>query len=117
MNIDKVTKISTIIGMSLLSVYVIIFVIDRIKIERGYCSACVSKTVDTYAEKYLSETIACIRSDKCSTEKISKIAVENQKSLEHDPCFVRCNKEQSMVDTYLKKLDEIRDLRLKGIYE
>ena len=120
-DIDKVAKISTIIGMSLLSIFVIIFIIDKIKTEREYCSSCIPKIVDTYAEKYVSEGIACIRSDKCNSEKIHEIAKETQEAFTSNPCFVKCTrsknpletikKREPIMDAYLKKIDVLRELR------
>jgi len=117
-NMDKTIKISIIVGMLFLIIFVIIFFKDRWDKEQEYCSSCIPIIVDAYAKKYDSGGVELL-SRETSTEEIYKLAQDTQTALENDYCFRKCtkdrNKKNAVIDAYLKQIVVTRANRKAGL--
>ncbi|HAJ57553.1 MAG TPA: hypothetical protein DCL35_07280 [Candidatus Omnitrophica bacterium] len=118
---DKIVKISIIIGMLFLIISTVVFLKDSWSKGQEYCDSCIPMIVDTYAKKYDSGGVELL-SRKTSTEEISKLAHDTQKALENDYCFKKCikgfsyyKKRDAVIDAYIKQIAVIRANRKSGL--
>jgi hypothetical protein len=112
-NINKMVKVSIIIGMLFLIIFIIVFLKDRWDKEQEYCNSCIPIIVDAYAKKYDSAGVELL-SRETSVEEIRKLAQDTQTALENDYCFRKCTKDRNRGDAY-KKRNAVIDAYVKQI--
>ncbi len=120
-NLDKITKVSIILGMflgSLFILYFLLFLPIKAKIEakaKIYCDRYLQTALE---ENYKEYEQACGTIDiKSEISKLSECSQENYSKFTENPCVKKCIKGEDRLDT-LEKIAKIRgEYHIKKINE
>lgn len=119
-NLDKITKISIILGMFLVSLFILYFLLFlpiKAKIEvkaKIYCDRCLQAALEENYKEY-EQTCGTIDIDEISEH--TKCSQENYNKFTENPCVKKCIRGEDELDT-LEKIAKVRaEYHIKKINE